>query len=329
MLLLAATKFVGGAVSSPGVTMAEIPSNAILCKEFIREVDGFSIGSNDMTQMVLATDRDNPRLQHIYDEEDPAVVWTILATIFAGQKYCKKVGFCGQGVSNSEILRGLVAIAGIDSASVVPDTYRKTKLQMAEVEALNIPVSKLGDWLREQHFNRLEILLEENGYGHILKRYKTAEDLMEWYEGELDRFSEQLRENIENPKEAFYRQEMERFRAIFHKPVIYSSWDWTFTVEDAMHLGQHQRAVDDINEAVRIRPGDADNYYLRGVALRALGKYDQALEDTNRAIGIEPDNAGAYANRAFIYKAQGNVNQAKADARRARELDPGVKVPSF
>jgi len=95
-----------------------------------------------------------------------------------------------------------------------------------------------------------------------------------------------------------------------------------------MHLGQHQRAVDDINEAVRIRPGDADNYYLRGVALRALGKYDQALEDTNRAIGIEPDNAGAYANRAFIYKAQGNVNQAKADARRARELDPGVKGPS-
>ena len=217
------------------ILMSEIPSNAILCKEFIKEVDGFSIGSNDMTQMVLATDRDNSRLQHIYDEEDPAVVWAILVTIFAGQKYCKKVGFCGQGVSNSEILRGLVAIAGIDSASVVPDTYRKTKVQMAEVEALNIPVSQLGEWLREQHFNRLEILLEENGYGHILKRYKTAEDLMEWYEGELDRFSEQLRDNIENPKEAFYRQEMEHFRAIFHKPVIYSSWDWTFTVEDAMH----------------------------------------------------------------------------------------------
>jgi pyruvate,water dikinase len=61
---------------------------------------------------------------------------------------------------------------------------------------------------------------------------------MEWYEGELDRFSEQLRENIENPKEAFYRQEMERFRSIFHKPVIYSSWDWSYTVEDAMrHAG--------------------------------------------------------------------------------------------
>lgn len=220
------------------ILMSEIPSNAILCKEFLKEVDGFSIGSNDMTQMVLGTDRDNSRLQHIYDEEDPAVVWAILVTIFAGQKHCKKVGFCGQGVSNSEILRGLVAIAGIDSASVVPDTYRKTKVQMAEVEDLNIPVSGLGEWLREQHFSRLEVLLEENGYGHILKRYKTAEDLMEWYEGELDRFCEQLRDNIENPKEAFYRQEMEHFRAIFHKPVIYASWDWTHTVEDAMrHAG--------------------------------------------------------------------------------------------
>jgi len=217
------------------ILMAEIPSNAILCKEFLQEVDGFSIGSNDMTQMVLATDRDNPRLQHIYDEEDPAVVWAILVTIFAGQKYVKKVGFCGQGVSNSEILRGLVAIAGIDSASVVPDTYRKTKVQMAEVEALNIPVEGLGAWLKEQHFTRLRALLDEHGYGHILKRYNTAEDIMEWYEGELDRFSEQLRDNIENPKEAFYRQEMEHFRAIFHKPVIYSSWNWTFTVEDAMH----------------------------------------------------------------------------------------------
>ncbi len=217
------------------ILMSEIPANAILCKEFLKEVDGFSIGSNDMTQMVLGTDRDNPRLQHIYDEEDPAVVWAILVTIFAGQKYCKKVGFCGQGVSNSEILRGLVAIAGIDSASVVPDTYRKTKVQMAEVEQLGIPLSQLGEWLRDQHFGRLEVLLEENGYGHILKRYKTAEDLKEWYEGELDRFSEQLRDNIENPKEAFYRQEMEHFRATFHKPVIYASWDWAHTVEDAMH----------------------------------------------------------------------------------------------
>jgi pyruvate,water dikinase len=217
------------------ILMAEIPSNAILCKEFLQEVDGFSIGSNDMTQMVLATDRDNASLQHIYDEEDPAVVWAILSAIFAGQKVGKKVGFCGQGVTNSIILRGLVAIAGIVSASVVPDTYRQTKFDMAAVEAENIKTRDLGKWLKMQHMNRLRELLEANSYGHILKKYKSPEDFTEWYEGELDRFSEQLREHMETPKEEFYRQEMEQFRSMFHKPVIYASWDWHNTVEDAMH----------------------------------------------------------------------------------------------
>ncbi len=80
-------------------------------KQFIEEFDGFSIGSNDMTQMVLATDRDNARLSHIYDEEDPAVVWAILVTIFAGQKYGKKVGFCGQGVSNRPSRSGFSPMA--------------------------------------------------------------------------------------------------------------------------------------------------------------------------------------------------------------------------
>ncbi|MEF2229527.1 MAG: PEP/pyruvate-binding domain-containing protein [Pseudodesulfovibrio sp.] len=220
------------------ILMAEIPSNAVLCKEFLKEVDGFSIGSNDMTQMVLATDRDNASLQHIYDEEDPAVVWAILSAIFAGQKAGKKVGFCGQGVSNSVILRGLVAIAGIVSASVVPDTYHQTKLDMAEVESANIPTRGLGKWLKQQHMHNLCELLEANSYGHILKKYKSPEDFMEWYEGELDRFSEQLREHMETPKEEFYRQEMLQFRAMFHKPVIYASWDWDYTVWDAMrHAG--------------------------------------------------------------------------------------------
>jgi len=220
------------------ILMAEIPSNAVLCKEFLKEVDGFSIGSNDMTQMVLATDRDNASLQHIYDEEDPAVVWAILSAIFAGQKVGKKVGFCGQGVSNSVILRGLVAIAGIVSASVVPDTYRQTKIDMAAIEAEDIKTRDLGAWLKKQHMNNLQDLLEANSYGHILKKYKSPEDFMEWYEGELDRFGEQLRDHIETPKEEFYRQEMEQFRAIFHKPVIYASWDWHNTVTDAMrHAG--------------------------------------------------------------------------------------------
>jgi len=216
------------------IQMAEIPSNAVLAKEFIQEFDGFSIGSNDMTQMVLGTDRDNASLGRLYDEEDPAVVWAILATIFSGQKYGKKVGFCGQGVSNSLILRGLVAIAGIASASVVPDTYYQTKFDIAAVEAEKIPTSGLGDWLIEQHHERLEKLLETKGYGHILKKYIKPGDLSEWYEGELQRFQEQLREHLDTPKENFYRSELQAFRHTFHKSVLYANWDWTQTVYDAL-----------------------------------------------------------------------------------------------
>lgn len=217
------------------ILMSEIPSNAILAKQFISEFDGFSIGSNDMTQMVLATDRDNARLSHIYDEEDPAVVWAILVSIFAGQKYRKKVGFCGQAVSNSVILRGLVAIAGIVSASVVPDTYFQTVKDIAAVEAENIPTSRLGEWLGKQHHKHLAALMEEAGYGHILKKYTLPQDIQEWYEGELQRRHEQLREHLDTPKEDFYRTELEGFRAMFHKPVIYATWDWSSTVEDALH----------------------------------------------------------------------------------------------
>ena len=217
------------------ILMSELPSNAILAKQFITEFDGFSIGSNDMTQMVLATDRDNSRLSHIYDEEDPAVVWAILVSIFTGQKYAKKVGFCGQGVSNSIILRGLVAIAGITSASVVPDTYYQTVFDIASVEGENHSAADLGKWLAAQHHKRLADLMEKTGYGHILKKYKEPQDIQEWYEGELQRRHEQFRYHLDTPKEAFYRAELQSFRSTFHKPVIYATWNWDETVEDALH----------------------------------------------------------------------------------------------
>jgi pyruvate, water dikinase len=219
------------------ILMSEIPSNAILAKEFIQEFDGFSIGSNDMTQLVLGTDRDNSSLRKIYDEEDPAVVWAILTTIFTGQRYGKKVGFCGQGVSNSKIIRGLVCIAGIVSASVVPDTYAQTKHDIAEVEKENIPVSELGNWLKKQHLAKLKVLLQDQGYGHILKKYDNPKDLKDWYEGELARLHEQLYSNLGSSKEGFYRQELQEFREKFHKPVIYSDWNWSVTVLDALRQG--------------------------------------------------------------------------------------------
>ncbi len=217
------------------IQMSEVPSNAILARQFIQEFDGFSIGSNDMTQMVLATDRDNASLGHIYDEEDPAVVWALLTTIYTGQKFGKKVGFCGQGVSNSLILRGLVAIAGIVSASVVPDTYYQTKLDVAAVEKENIPSSELGNWLSKQHYNRLSELMEQHNYGHILKKYVDGAELHEWYQGEIVRLHETLRKFLGTPKENECREDVENFRAIFHKPVIYAAWNWNETVLDALH----------------------------------------------------------------------------------------------
>lgn len=217
------------------IQMSEIPSNAILAKEFIKEFDGFSIGSNDMTQLVLGTDRDNARLRKIYDEEDPAVVWAILVTIFTGQKFGKKVGFCGQGVSNSKVIRGLVCIAGIVSASVVPDTYAQTKYDVHELEQEDIPVRRLGAWLKEQHWERLQKILKEEHYGHILKGNVGPREIMDWYEGELARLQEQVQSNLGTEKSGFYRQEMELFRDKLHKPVIYANWDWEQTVLDALH----------------------------------------------------------------------------------------------
>ncbi len=220
------------------IQMSEIPSNAVLAKEFIREFDGFSIGSNDMTQLVLGTDRDNARLRHIYDEEDPAVVWAILVTIFTGQKVGKKVGFCGQGVSNSMIIRGLVCVAGIVSASVVPDTYAQTKRDIGALEKEEIQVRDLGKWLKKQHFERLRRVLEQERYGHILRQNSRPEAIQDWYEGELSRLHEQIQTHLGTAKEEFYRQELHTLRAALHKPVISANWDWELTVQDALrHAG--------------------------------------------------------------------------------------------
>ncbi|MFW6325486.1 MAG: PEP/pyruvate-binding domain-containing protein [Desulfovermiculus sp.] len=220
------------------IQMSEIPSNAILAKEFIQEFDGFSIGSNDMTQLVLGTDRDNSRLRHIYDEEDPAVVWAILVTIFTGQKLGKKVGFCGQGVSNSTIIRGLVCVAGIVSASVVPDTYAQTKMDIGALEQENIQIQDLGKWLKKQHFERLQRILEQERYGHILRQNTTPEEIQDWYEGELARLHEQIQAHLGTVKEEFYRQELHTLRSSLHKAVISANWDWEVTVYDALrHAG--------------------------------------------------------------------------------------------
>lgn len=214
--------------------MSELPSNAILARQFIQEFDGFSIGSNDMTQMVLATDRDNQSLSHIYDEEDPAVVWAILVTIFTGQKYGKKVGFCGQGVANSAILRGIVTISGITSASVVPDTYYQTKQEIADIEASNISLSELGQWLTKQHKNNLKKLLEEHGY-NLFNTNPINQDIQLWYDKNISTLCTQLQKNLTTSQAPKIAKTLKEFRTLFHKAVIYATWPWEETVNDALY----------------------------------------------------------------------------------------------
>ncbi len=140
--------------------MAEIPSVAALPKSFLRHVDGFSIGSNDLTQGMLMTDRDSARLQRTYDEEEPSVVQGMLAIIFSAIAEGKEAGFCGQGVSNSEFIAAMVSVAGITSASATPDVFVKVKRLVADIESRGIGVAQLGEWMNQHKRARMHEALD-------------------------------------------------------------------------------------------------------------------------------------------------------------------------
>ncbi len=115
--------------------MCEVPSNVILAKEFAEVFDGFSIGSNDLTQLVLGVDRDSALVAGLFDERNDAVTRLIAQVIDAAHDAGRKIGICGQGPSDyPEFARFLVA-AGIDSLSLNPDSQLKTLLAIAELEA--------------------------------------------------------------------------------------------------------------------------------------------------------------------------------------------------
>ncbi|MBN2043236.1 MAG: phosphoenolpyruvate synthase [Candidatus Aenigmarchaeota archaeon] len=114
--------------------MAEIPSNIWLADKFSRLFDGFSIGSNDLTQLTLGIDRDNETLSKEFDERDEAVKRSIKHLIETAHKYRRKVGICGEAPSNyPEFVKFLVE-CGIDSISVNPDVAVKTKLMVSRAE---------------------------------------------------------------------------------------------------------------------------------------------------------------------------------------------------
>jgi pyruvate, water dikinase len=114
--------------------MAEVPSNIILAEEFAKYIDGFSIGSNDLTQLTLGLDRDSALVAHIYDERNEAVKGMLRMLITSAKKTKTKVGICGQGPSDFPDFAQFLVELGIDSISVTPDSLLKTKRAIAEVE---------------------------------------------------------------------------------------------------------------------------------------------------------------------------------------------------
>ena len=113
------------------VMMCEIPSNAVLADQFLEHFDGFSIGSNDMTQMTLALDRDSGIVAEGFDERDPAVKHMLHLAIQACRKAGKYVGICGQGPSDHPDLAKWLVEEGIESLSLNPDTVVETWLYLA------------------------------------------------------------------------------------------------------------------------------------------------------------------------------------------------------
>jgi pyruvate,water dikinase len=115
--------------------MCEIPSNVVLAEEFSGRFDGFSIGSNDLTQLVLGVDRDSEQLAHLFDEGNEAVRQMIASVIETAHAHQRKVGLCGQAPSDKPEFAAFLVRAGIDSISVNPDSFLAVKQAVAQAES--------------------------------------------------------------------------------------------------------------------------------------------------------------------------------------------------
>jgi pyruvate, water dikinase len=115
--------------------MCEVPSNVILAAEFCKIFDGFSIGSNDLTQLTLGLDRDSALVSHIFDERNEAVMAMVKMAISTFKANGRKIGICGQAPSDYPEFARFLVEQGIDSISLNPDSVIKTRLEIAKVEA--------------------------------------------------------------------------------------------------------------------------------------------------------------------------------------------------
>jgi pyruvate,water dikinase len=116
------------------IGMCEIPSNVIMAEEFLEVFDGFSIGTNDLTQLILGVDRDSSLVAHVYDERNPAVKRFVKQVIEVAVKKGKYIGICGQAPSDYPEFAEFVVECGIQSMSLNPDTVIKTTLAVADLE---------------------------------------------------------------------------------------------------------------------------------------------------------------------------------------------------
>ena len=114
--------------------MCEIPSNVILAEQFSEVFDGFSIGSNDLTQLTLGLDRDSALVAHIFDERNEGVKELVRQVITKAKANGRKIGICGQAPSDYPEFASFLVEMGIDSISLNPDTVLKTMLEIAKTE---------------------------------------------------------------------------------------------------------------------------------------------------------------------------------------------------
>jgi pyruvate,water dikinase len=114
--------------------MCEIPNNVILIDEFSKLFDGFSIGSNDLTQLTLGVDRDSALVAHIFDERNPGVMWLISQVIAGARRNGRHSGICGQAPSDYPEFAAFLVREGIDSISLTPDSILKITLRVLEME---------------------------------------------------------------------------------------------------------------------------------------------------------------------------------------------------
>ena len=114
--------------------MCEVPSNVVLAEKFGKRFDGFSIGSNDLTQLVLGVDRDSAELAELFDERNEAVKNAVREVIHAAHKANCKIGICGEAPSDYPEFAAFLVKSGIDSISINPDRFIETKKIVAKAE---------------------------------------------------------------------------------------------------------------------------------------------------------------------------------------------------